>query len=390
VRVTALAGEIPAALASALAARGLDPVRAEALARGGAPLALLLEPLEESVVAALVAGAARAGLECVTGDGWAVLAGPLARLGGLARPGPSAAIPERLSLALGRFLQQRQEAPGVWRTARRALPLERSCVVGILNVTPDSFSDGGRHLPLDAALAAAGAMGEAGADVIDVGGESTRPGAVRPDEAEELRRVVPVVQGVVARTGLPVSVDTRRARVAEAALAAGAEIVNDVSALAADARMAEVVRAAGAGLVLMHMRGEPATMDALARYDDVAAEVAGELGERRDHALEAGIARETVVLDPGLGFAKTAAHNLALLDRLATLAALGHPVMVGPSRKRFLGAVTGRPVDRRDAATAAACVAARLRGAQLFRVHDVAAAREALAVADAILAEREA
>jgi len=385
VRVTALAGDVPAALASALEARGLDRLHAEALAAGGAPVALVLEPLDEPETSALMRGAARAGLDCHTGEGWAVVAGTLARLGGLARPDPAAPLPERLGLALGRFLQGRQEAPQAWRTARRSIPLDRSCIVGIVNVTPDSFSDGGRHLAPDDALAGAQRMREAGAGVLDVGGESTRPGAERPDQAEELRRVLPVVRALVAEIGLPVSVDTRRSRVAQAALEAGAEIVNDVSGLAADPRMAEVVRAAGAGVVLMHMRGEPHTMDGLAVYRDVAGEVAAELAERRDRALACGIAPEQVVLDPGLGFAKAPAHNLALLDRLGAVVALGHPVMVGPSRKRFLGAATGQPVDRRDAATAAACVAARMRGARLFRVHDVAAAREALAVADAVL-----
>jgi len=385
VKVTALAGEVPAALASALAARGLDRLHAEALASGGAPVALLLEPLDESEAMALVGGAARAGLDCHTGDGWAVVAGTLARLGGLSRPDPAAPLPERLSLALGRFLRDRQQAPLAWRTARRTIPLDRSCVVGIVNVTPDSFSDGGRHLAPADALAGARRMREAGARVLDVGGESTRPGAARPDEAEELRRVIPVVRALLAEVGLPVSVDTRRSRVAEAALEAGAEIVNDVSGLAADPRMAEVVSAGGAGVVLMHMRGEPQTMDGLAVYGDVACDVAAELAERRDRALAAGIAADRVVLDPGLGFAKAPEHNLALLDRLGGIVALGHPVMVGPSRKRFLGTVTGRPVDGRDAATAAACVAARMRGARLFRVHDVAAAVEALAVADAVL-----
>jgi len=386
VKVTALAGDVPAALAGALAARGVDRRSAEALAAGGAPVALLLEPLDEADATALVRGAARAGLDCHTGDGWAVVAGTLARLGGLARADASSPATERLSLALGRFLQDVQDPPLVWRTARRAISLERSSVVGILNVTPDSFSDGGRHFALADALAGARAMREAGAAVLDVGGESTRPGAARPDEAEELRRVVPVVRALAAEVGLPVSVDTRRAAVARAALEAGAEIVNDVSGLTADPAMAELVRGTGAGVVIMHMRGEPQTMDAAAVYRDVAAEVAAELAERRDTALAAGVERERIVLDPGLGFAKTPAHNLRLLDCLGALVALGHPVMVGPSRKRFLGAVTGRPVESRDAATAAACVAARLRGARLFRVHDVAAAREALAVADAVLA----
>ena len=384
-RVTALAGGVPAALASALVARGLEPAHAESLAAGGAPLALLLEPLDDVEATALVGATARSGLDCHTGDGWAVVAGSLARLGGLARPALASTLPERLGLALGRFLMDLQDTPAGWRTARRVIPLARSCVVGILNVTPDSFSDGGKHFTPSAALEGARMMQAAGAGAIDVGGESTRPGAERPDEAEELRRVVPVVRAVAEETGLPVSVDTRRSGVAEAALAAGAEIVNDVSGLAHDARMAEVVRAAGAGVILMHMRGEPRTMDALASYRDVASEVASELAACRDRALAAGIARDAVVLDPGLGFAKRPEHNLALLDRLGSLTALGHPVMVGPSRKRFLGAVTGRPVEQRDAATAAACVAARLRGARLFRVHDVASAREALNVADAIV-----
>ena len=273
-----------------------------------------------------------------------------------------------------------------WRTARRALPLERAVILGILTVTPDSFRDGGRHFAPADAVRTALAMQQAGADILDVGGESTRPGSRAPEEAEELRRVVPVVERLVGEVGLPVSVDTRRASVARAALAAGAEIVNDVSALTHDPAMAGVVAEAGAGVVLMHMRGEPATMDKHATYADVVAEVAAELAERRDAALAAGITPEAIVLDPGLGFAKTTAHNLVLLARLDAIAVLGCPVLVGPSRKRFLGAVTGRALNERDAATAAACVAARMRGAALFRVHDVLPTREALDLADAVLA----
>ena len=274
----------------------------------------------------------------------------------------------------------------VWRTARRTIPLDRPCVMGILNVTPDSFSDGGRLATVADALRAAAALRDAGADVLDVGGESTRPGAGAVDEAEERRRVVPVIRRLAAEIGLPVSVDTRRASVAVEALAAGAEIVNDVSALSFDPAMAGVVSAAGAGVVLMHMRGTPETMDAAATYADVAQEVAAELAVRRDAALAAGIAREAIVLDPGLGFAKTVEQSFSLVNRLECLVALGQPVLVGPSRKRFLGAATGRPVTERDAATAALCVAARLRGARVFRVHDVRLVREALAVADAVLA----
>ncbi len=383
-RIAALAGDVPAARAQALAVRGVDAVRAEAAAEGATGWRVVLDGLGEDDCFALFRAARAAGVDCLTGEGWAVLGGSRARLAGLARAG--ADRPERLSQPLGRFLAGREGTPAGWRTARRTLLLSRPCVLGILNVTPDSFSDGGRLATVDDVVRAGTALREAGADVLDVGGESTRPGADGPDEAEERRRVVPAVRRLVTEVGLPVSVDTRRGAVAEAALAEGAEIVNDVSALAHDPRMAEVVARSGAGLVLMHMRGTPRTMDAEARYADVAVEVAAELAARRDAALAAGVAREAVVLDPGIGFAKTTEQSYALVNRLETLAALGHPVLVGPSRKRFLGAATGRPVGERDAATAAVCVAARLRGAALFRVHEVGAVREALAVADAVLA----
>ncbi len=271
-----------------------------------------------------------------------------------------------------------------WRTARRSVPLGRAAVLGILNITPDSFSDGGRHFAPADALRAARLMKEQGADVLDVGGESTRPGAPPVGEAEELRRVIPVIEAL-APLGLPISIDTRRARIARAAVAAGAEIVNDVSGLTRDPAMAETVAELGVGVIVMHLRGEPDTMDSLARYDDVVAEVAAELAQRRDAALRAGIEADRIVLDPGLGFAKATEHNLTILARLDAFTSLGHPVLVGPSRKRFLGAITGKEAPDRDAATAAACVIARMNGASLFRVHDVAAAREALNVADAIL-----
>jgi dihydropteroate synthase len=386
VRITALAGGIPAALAQALAARGVDPVHAEAAGAGGTAVRLAWDQLAEDDTFALFQAARAAGVECTTGEGWAVLEGTLARLGGLARPGSSGPLPPRLSEPLGRFLSARTAVLAGWRTAQRTMLLDRPCVMGILNVTPDSFSDGGRLATVDDALRAAEALRDAGADVLDVGGESTRPGAGAGDEAEERRRVVPVIRRLVAEVGLPVSVDTRRASVAAEALAAGAEIVNDVSALTHDPAMAGVASAAGAGVVLMHMRGTPETMDAATTYGDVAPEVAAELAVRRDAALAAGIAREAIVLDPGLGFAKTVEQSFALVNRLESLVALGQPVLVGPSRKRFLGAATGRAVHERDAATAAVCVAARLRGAWAFRVHDVRAVREALAVADAVLA----
>lgn len=271
-----------------------------------------------------------------------------------------------------------------WRTARRSLPLDRAIIAGILNITPDSFSDGGRHLTVPAAVLAARRMKDQGADLLDVGGESTRPAASPVSEAEELARVIPVI-GALAEVDLPISVDTRRSAVARAAVAAGAEIVNDVSGLEYDPRMAETVAELGVGVIIMHMRGEPHTMDARAVYEDVVAEVVEELDKRRTVALNAGVRSSHLVLDPGLGFAKKPEHNLAILRHLEAIVALGHPVMVGPSRKRFLGVITGKSVEERDGATAAACVAARMRGASLFRVHDVAASRVALDVADAIL-----
>jgi len=218
-----------------------------------------------------------------------------------------------------------------------------------------------------------------------VGGESTRPGAREVPAAEEIERVVPVIAALVRRGLGPVSVDTRKAAVARAALEAGAAAVNDVSGLAHDAALAGTVAAAGggAGLILMHMRGTPDTMDGLATYRHVAVEVAAELRAVAERAEGAGVARAAIAVDPGFGFAKNAEQNWRLLDELATIAGLGYPVVVGPSRKRFLGAATGRPVEDRDRATAAACALAWERGARAFRVHDVALAREALIVARA-------
>ena len=259
----------------------------------------------------------------------------------------------------------------------------RTLIMGIVNVTPDSFFDGGRRLDPDKAIADAMVMVASGADIIDIGGESTRPGAPPVPAREEIDRVVPVIRELVRHGVAPVSVDTRKADVARAALDAGAVVVNDVSGLVFDPGLAGVVAGAGAGLIVMHMRGTPDTMDDLSTYAHVAPEVAAELGEAAARAERAGVGREHIVVDPGFGFAKTATQNLRLLDELATIVALGYPVAVGPSRKRFLGAVTGRPVEDRDRATAVACALAWERGARLFRVHDVAPTREALTLASA-------
>ncbi|HXE57177.1 MAG TPA: dihydropteroate synthase, partial [Gemmatimonadales bacterium] len=339
-----------------------------------------------SAVEALVRRAAQLGLEVLTGPDWAVLAGSLARLSALARPwgGP----PELAEVAYQVGLALPAEPTSVWPTARGPVPLDKPALVGILNVTPDSFSDGGRFSALEPALAHAQRLLDDGAHILDVGGESTRPGARPVPAEEEIRRVVPVIEALVRRhPWLMISVDTVKAEVARAAVEAGAAIVNDVSAFRLDPGMPEVVASTGAGVILMHSRGTVSTMASLELADYGADVVRGVLAELRgalDAAVAAGIPAERIVLDPGLGFAKTPEQNILLLDRLASFRGLGRPILVGPSRKRFLGAITGREVGDRDRATAAACVVAYERGARLFRVHDVAAAREALSVAHAI------
>jgi dihydropteroate synthase len=257
--------------------------------------------------------------------------------------------------------------------------------MGVLNVTPDSFSDGGRYADFDAAVAHGLAMWAAGADIVDVGGESTRPGAERVDAEEEIRRVVPAIR-TLAAGAVTVSVDTTRAAVAEAALDAGARIVNDVSGGLADPAMAKTIAAAGVPWVLMHWRGHSRDMQALARYGDVVRDVTGELSRQADAALAAGVDAGNIVLDPGLGFAKTAEHNWALLARLDELTALGFPVLVGASRKAFLGRLlagrdgTPSPVDARENATVATSVLAAVKGAWGVRVHEVTPSLEALEV----------
>jgi dihydropteroate synthase len=274
------------------------------------------------------------------------------------------------------------------------LPRPGRCVVmGVLNVTPDSFSDGGCFADTPSAVAHGLAMHAAGADYVDVGGESTRPGADRVDSDEECRRVVPVVAELVA-AGVRVSVDTTRAEVAAAALAAGAELVNDVSGGLADAGMARLVADAGVSWVLMHWRGHSREMYAAARYGDVVTEVSAELTARVEDVVAAGVAPEQLVLDPGLGFAKRAEHNWALLAGLDRLVGLGLPVLVGASRKSFLGRLladadgTVRPAEQRDAATLATTVLAAEAGAWGVRVHDAGASADAVRTVAAVRAAR--
>jgi dihydropteroate synthase len=259
--------------------------------------------------------------------------------------------------------------------------------MGVLNVTPDSFSDGGLFIDPDAAVAHGLALVAAGADLVDVGGESTRPGAERIDAVEERRRIEPVVRRLTA-AGVLVAVDTTRSEVAAAALAAGAVLVNDVSAGAADPDMVRVVAGARVPYVLMHSRGPSSDMADRARYDDVVGEVAAELRERRDAAVAAGVDPARIVLDPGLGFAKNAAHNWTLLRALPALHALGHPLLIGGSRKAFLGSLladgnTPRPTAGREDATAALSALAAAGGAWAVRVHAPRASRDAVEVAAA-------
>jgi dihydropteroate synthase len=269
--------------------------------------------------------------------------------------------------------------PGLLQVNQGLLPVaavRRPVVMGVLNVTPDSFSDGGRYVEMTDAVSHALAMRNQGADIIDVGGESTRPGAVRVDAETEIARVIPVIREVAA-AGVPLSIDTTRAAVAEAALAAGAVVVNDVSGGLADPDMARVVAGAGCPWVLMHWRGHSKVMDQLATYHDVVAEVRAELRDRTEDAIKAGVAPEAIIVDPGLGFAKTAAHNWELSRNLDKIFDLGFPVLFASSRKSYLGKLlaapdgTPRPVDQREAATIATTVLAVEAGVWGVRVHDV-------------------
>jgi dihydropteroate synthase len=265
------------------------------------------------------------------------------------------------------------QAPHDLRVGGRVLPTSTRCLVmGVVNVTPDSFFEGGAHAGTEEAVAHALALAADGADLIDVGGESTRPGASYVDERVELARVLPVVERLAARTGVPISIDTRKAAVARAALAAGAGLVNDVSAGRDDPDLFAAAADAGAPVVLMHMQGTPATMQDDPRYDDVVAEVEAFLAERCAAAEAAGVRSDAIVVDPGIGFGKRDEHNYALLAAVPRLTGLGHPVLVGTSRKGFIGrALGGAPADQRLEGTAATVVWSVERGARIVRVHDV-------------------
>jgi dihydropteroate synthase len=294
--------------------------------------------------------------------------------------------------------QSEPEGRAVKRSRRPSSLLDRAAgrraadftIMGVVNVTPDSFSDGGRYIEPRKAIAHGLELAAEGAAVVDVGGESTRPGALPVDADEELARVLPVIEGLVAAaTDAQISIDTSKASVASKALDAGATFVNDVTALRGDPGMVSLVASSGADLCLMHMLGEPRTMQEDPRYDDVVSEVKAFLEDRLRVAVQGGVPEERILLDPGIGFGKTAAHNLELVERLDEIVALGRPVVIGASRKSFIGRITGRedPFDR-VAGTVAVNVLAYERGARVFRVHDVAPSRDALAMAAATVSRR--
>ena len=268
---------------------------------------------------------------------------------------------------------------------RRVIPTgSRTCIMGFLNVTPDSFSDGGRFLDPSRAVERAMEMVVEGADVIDIGGESSRPGSKHVSAEEELRRVMPVIQSLAGKTSVPLSIDTWKSEVARGALAGGAQIVNDITALRGDTEMARVIAEHGAGVVLMHMKGDPGTMQDDPFYDDLLGEIISYLGESISIAESAGIDSARIMVDPGIGFGKTAEHNLRIIKELRKLKDLGKPLLVGTSRKSFIGEVTGREVDERDFGTAASVAVAIQNGADMVRVHDVGKMRDATRVVDTI------
>jgi dihydropteroate synthase len=381
-----LAAHSPRAVRDVLLRFGWDEVRADAAAGSVEPVVLLLEGVPEAAIEALVGFNQKIGIDLLTGEGWVLLAGSRSRLAAFARPWQLP--PELAPLATSIGLALPGERIATWRTARGPLALDHPLILGILNLTPDSFSDGGRFVTIDAALAQADRLLEQGADLLDLGGESTRPGAVPVDTEEEASRVLPLLDALVRRhPSVHVSIDTVKAEVARRATASGAAIINDVSGFRLDPEMAAAARDSKAGVILMHSRGSVADMATMAHADygdDPVGTVLGELHRSLRGAIDGGVTADAIVVDPGLGFSKTAEQTLAVLDQLAVISSLNRPILVGPSRKRFLGFAAARPVEDRDRATATACVLAFERGAQLFRVHNPAIVREALSVASAV------
>ncbi|MFQ5550563.1 MAG: dihydropteroate synthase [Gemmatimonadales bacterium] len=385
-RLTAIPPSNPAALIQALEHRGISAIEASNTALGLTPTCFIVEDIDGEASDLLLRAAHSNSVDALSGDGWILLSGAVARLAGAVRPGHSD-LPDDLAESLGAALRAAHERPSRWSIRDIDVELNSPIVVGILNVTPDSFSDGGKWLDPTAALEHADLMIRHGAAMIDVGAESTRPGtAERLSPEREWERLDPILgELLAAHPQIPLSLDTVNAVTAERGLALGVAAINDVSGLRLDPELAAVCAGYDAGLILMHSRGGFSEMAsyAHAQYDEIAAEVAGELAEAVARAVESGVRRDRIVIDPGLGFSKTPEQNWKVMRDLGVVAGLGLPVMVGPSRKRFLGWVTGSSAEHRDEETAAACVVACERGASLFRVHEVQSTRQALDIAEA-------
>jgi dihydropteroate synthase len=393
--VRLLSVDNPADLNQELARVGADPQSWPIFAAKARALAVKLEGLSTAAANILKQTAIACGGDCAVNR--AIVSGRVRHTDAVlfvtvrqlrVLTGRLASQPEcvaRLVPGLVELSRHAQLPARVIRLGRKTVDLgRRTHVMGILNVTPDSFSDGGRFLEPSVALDHAAAMAEEGADFIDIGAESTRPGSKPVPAEEQLARLLPVLRRVKKKLKAPVSVDTTSATVAQAALREGADMVNDVSALNGDRRMAAVVARAGVPCILMHMKGNPRTMQRNPRYRDLMAEVTGFLAEALARGEQAGIERPQLLVDPGIGFGKTVAHNLEILRRLAELESLGAPVVVGPSRKRFIGAVLDAEPDQRLEGTIAACVLAAQDGANVLRVHDVRPVARALTLADAV------
>jgi len=279
-----------------------------------------------------------------------------------------------------------QSKPGIWNFSDRKLDCSKPVIMGIINVTPDSFSDGGKFADHKDAIEQAVKFASDGVDIIDIGGESTRPGSEPVSDEDELRRVLPVIEGIKEKgIEIPISIDTRKLIVAEKAVDAGAVIVNDVSALRDSPELGHFAAEKDLGLVLMHMLGRPREMQDDPKYDDVISEISGFFVDRLEFATGCGVKRENIVMDPGIGFGKLLEHNITILRECGSFLKLGHPVLIGPSRKRFIGEILDKTVDQRLHGTIGACVAAMVSGARIFRVHDVGPVKEALDVAWTVL-----
>ncbi len=385
--LTPLTRSNTSAVVSSLEKLALNSVEAEAASAGLRPIGCIIRDLSEDGVHQTLVEARKNNVEALSGDGWVILASSAARMGGMVMPRRSGLATE-VRVALAGFIRTSFEPPVRWETARGGIPLQDPLVVGILNLTPDSFSDGGTVDGIGGAVSRVEEMVEAGVGMVDIGGESTRPGVdQRLTADQEWDRIGPVLEALVGRfSDLPVSIDTVNSETAGRSIEAGAWAINDVSGLRLDPQIAKVCAERGAGLILMHSRGELTDMASYehAEYDDVLREVLTELDESVARARVAEVPDSNIVIDPGLGFAKRPEDNLELLRNLSALQVFGLPIMVGPSRKRFLGHVTGHVVDERDDDTATVCAVAHTMGARLFRVHSVPETVAALKLTKAI------